>query len=72
MVLYLRKLKHLLDNYINLHRDFFDKIKSNHICFNYIQLKYQSNIVKITIYYKIVKKKLFIKNKENNNKKCAV
>lgn len=37
MTLYLLKLRHLVDYYINLFRDLFDKIRSSHIYSNYIR-----------------------------------
>ena len=72
MVLYLLESKHLLYHYTNLPEDFFDQIGSNHICFDYMRPKHQLDIDEITVYHKIVKKKLFGKNKVYNNKKRAI
>lgn len=68
MALHLSKLRHLLDHYINLLEDFFDKIKFIHICFNHKRPKYQPDIIKIIFYYKIVKTGLYTNNKAYNNK----
>lgn len=63
IALYLLKLKYLLDYYINLYSDFFNKIKSSHIYFDHMLLKHQLNIVEIMIYYKIIKKNFEIEIK---------
>lgn len=72
MALYLPKLRYLLTYYINLRRDFFDKIKSSHTCFNHKKLKHQLDIVDIVIYHKIVKTELWANNEVCNNKNRAV
>lgn len=72
IALYLLKLKHLLDHYVNLLRDFFDKIGSSHIYFDHKRPKHQPNITKIIFYYKIVKTGLCANNKACNNKKRAL
>lgn len=55
--LYLLELKHPLTDYIDFLVDFFDRYKSNYICFDYKQSKYLSSTVKIIVYYKKAKKK---------------
>lgn len=72
IVLYLLELRNLLYHYINLLRNFFDKIGSSYIYFNYKKPKYQSNIIIIIFYHKIVKTRLCANNKLYNNKKRAV
>lgn len=69
MALYLPELRYLLYHYINLLNDFFDKIRSIHICFNYKKSKYQSDIIEIIFYHKIVKIGLYTNNEVYNNKK---
>lgn len=72
MDLYLLKPKHLLYYYTNLLKDFSNKIRFYHICFDHIWPKHQLDIIEIIVYYKIVKKELFNKNKVYNNKKSAM
>lgn len=72
IALYLLKLKHLLDHYINLLSDFFDEIKSNHICFSHKRPKHQPDIAEIVVYRKIVKTELCADNEACNDKKRAV
>lgn len=72
MILYLPKLKHLLTYYINLYRDFYNKIESSYIYFGYKKPKYQLDITKIVLDYKIVKTKLKTNNKTYNNKKYII
>lgn len=55
MALYLLKLRHLIDYYINLLKDFYDLIDFSHIYFNYKKLKPQSDIIELIVYYKIIK-----------------
>lgn len=72
IILYLFKLKHLLDRCINLRRDFFDGIESNHKYFDHKRHMYQPNIIEIVVYYGIIIKKLDDKYKIYNNKKCTM
>ena len=39
MTLYLFKLKYLQNNFLNLYKIFFKKVKFNYTYFNYIKLK---------------------------------
>lgn len=70
IILYLYELKHLLDYYINLYKDFFNEIKSIYKYFDHKTSIHLFDIIKIIIYCKIIKKKLYNKNKVYNNKKC--
>lgn len=63
---------HLLIHDINLHRDFFNEIKSSYTCFDYKKPKYQPDITKKIVYYKIVKTELYVNNEAYNNKKCIM
>lgn len=72
MVPYLLESKYLLDHYINLYRNFFDKIKSSHTYYDLMQPTLKQGIIEIIFYYKIVKKKLLDKNETYNNKRCVV
>lgn len=72
MIPYLLESKHLLDHYINLDGDYFYEIKFSHTYFDYMRPMHQSDIIKIIIYYKIVKKKLLDKNESYNNKRRIV
>lgn len=72
MALYLSELRYLVTHYINLCKDFFGEIKSNHIYFNHKKSKYQPNITEIIVYYKIIKKKLHNKDEVYNNKMCII
>lgn len=72
MNLYLLKPKHLLYHYTNLLGDFSDKIRFHHISYDHIWSKHQPDIIEIIIYYKIVKKELFDKNRVYNNKKSTM
>lgn len=68
MAWYLPKLRHLLIYYINLHRDFFGKIRSNHINFDHKRPRHQLNIIEIIINHKIIKKRFCSKDEAYNNK----
>lgn len=73
IALYLFKLKHLLDYYINPHRDFFDEIKSSHRYINHKMSIYQPNIIELIVYCKIRKNnKLGDKHELYNDKKRAI
>lgn len=70
--LYQFQLKYLLDYYISLYVKFFNKIWFSYIYFDYKKLKYQSDITKIIIYCKTVKKEQNDIYKAYNNKKHII
>lgn len=63
LALYLFKLKHLLSHYINQLGNFFDKIKFSYKYFDYKKSIYKPDIIKIIVYYQIVKKYHIVKIK---------
>ena len=72
LALFLPELTHLLTYYINLYRDFFDRIGSSQTYFDHKRPKHQLNIAEKVVYHKIVITELCANNKAYNNKRRIV